>query len=80
MFTAIIYIIFINVQTPQINLSVAIATYNEESNIVDCLQSVKDIANEIIVVDGMSTDRTHDLARSQGAKVIRKPNQSNPSC
>ncbi len=60
----------------KINLSVAIATYNEESNIVDCLQSVKDIANEIIVVDGMSTDRTPDLARSQGAKVIRKPNQS----
>lgn len=58
------------------NLSVAIATYNEENNIVDCLESVKDYAAEIVVVDGQSTDRTAELAKKVGAKVIIKPNNS----
>lgn len=57
-------------------LSVAIATYNEENNIVDCLESVKDLADEIVVVDGMSHDRTAQLAKKLGARVIRKPNRS----
>ncbi len=57
------------------DLSVAIATYNEETNIVDCLQSVKNIASEIVVVDGNSTDRTADLAKLHGATVIKKPNR-----
>lgn len=51
-------------------LSVAIATYNEEGNISDCLKSVKDIADEIIIVDGTSTDKTVEIAKSLGAKVI----------
>lgn len=56
-------------------LSVALATYNEENNIIDCLESAKKIAQEIIVVDGMSNDKTADLASSFGAKVIKVPNQ-----
>lgn len=59
-----------------VKLSVAIATYNEEKNIVDCLESVKRIADEMIIVDGMSKDRTAELATNLGAKVIIKPNQS----
>lgn len=51
-------------------LSVAIATFNEENNITDCLKSVKDIADEIIIVDGTSSDHTVELAESFGAKVI----------
>lgn len=51
------------------SLSVVLATFNEEKNLPDCLSSVKDIANEIIVVDGSSQDKTIDIAKSFGAKV-----------
>lgn len=50
-------------------LSVAIATYNEEENIGECLESIKNIADEIIIVDGSSTDKTVEIAKSYGAKV-----------
>ncbi|MCL4419912.1 glycosyltransferase family 2 protein [Patescibacteria group bacterium] len=55
-------------------ISVALATYNEEKNIGDCLKSVKDIADEIVIVDGMSNDRTVEIAKSYDAKVIQVPN------
>lgn len=58
-------------------LSVVLATYNEEKNIERCLQAVKDIADEIIVVDGTSTDKTVALAKALGAKVISTSNKSN---
>ena len=51
-------------------LSVVLATFNEESNIGDCLSSVKDIADEIIIVDGSSTDKTVEIAKSFGARVV----------
>lgn len=51
------------------SLSVVLATYNEEENLGDCLESVKDIASEIIVVDGSSTDRTLEIAKRYNAKV-----------
>lgn len=56
-------------------LSVAIATFNEESNIGDCLKSVKDIADEIVIVDGTSSDKTVEVAKSFGAKVVVTENQ-----
>ncbi len=43
--------------------SVAIITFNEEENIKDCLDSVADIADEIIVLDSFSTDRTEAICR-----------------
>jgi len=51
------------------SLSVVLATFNEEENLAACLGSVKDIANEIIIVDGSSTDRTVEIAKKYGAKV-----------
>lgn len=51
-------------------LSVVLATYNEEENLAACLESVKDIADEIIIVDGTSTDKTVEIAKNFGAKVI----------
>ena len=50
-------------------LSVALAVYNEEENISQCLESVKGLADEIVVVDGSSTDRTIEIAKSFGAKI-----------
>lgn len=58
------------------SLSVAMATFNEEKNIVDCLDTVQKIADEIVIVDGNSSDRTADLARKMGVKLINKPNMS----
>ena len=54
-------------------LSVVLATRNEEANIKRCLESVKDIADEIIVVDEYSTDRTRKIAEELGAKVFKEP-------
>lgn len=51
-------------------LSVVLATYNEAKQITDCLASVKNIADEIIIIDGTSTDRTVEIAKSYGAKVV----------
>ena len=54
-------------------LSVVIITFNEEKNIGRCIQSVSSFADEILVVDSFSTDRTVELAESFGAKVIQNP-------
>ncbi len=50
-------------------LSVVIITLNEEANLARTLESVR-WADEIIVVDSGSTDRTVDIARGFGAKVF----------
>jgi glycosyltransferase involved in cell wall biosynthesis len=54
-------------------LSVCIITLNEEANIVRTLDSVRDIASEIIVVDSGSSDATVRLAQERGAKVFVEP-------
>lgn len=51
-------------------LSVLILTKNEEENIADCLKSVRQLAEEIIVVDAQSVDRTVKIAQKDGAKVF----------
>ncbi len=51
-------------------LSVVIITYNEEENIGRCIDSVAKIANDIVVVDSFSTDRTKEIALSKGARFV----------
>lgn len=51
-------------------LSVVVITYNEEKNIDRCLSSVKEIADEIVVVDSFSKDKTKEICLSHGAKFI----------
>jgi glycosyltransferase involved in cell wall biosynthesis len=53
-------------------LSVAIITLNEEANLARTLASVQ-FADEIILVDSNSTDRTTEIAQSFGAKVFIEP-------
>lgn len=55
--------------TMNVKVSVCIITKNEEKNIVRCLESVS-WADELIVVDSRSTDKTVELAERHGAKTI----------
>ena len=52
-------------------LSITIITFNEEKNIRDCLESIK-WADEIIVVDSFSTDRTVEICKKYTQKVIQR--------
>lgn len=52
-------------------ISVLIITKNEEDVIADAIKSVKDLADEVIVVDGGSADRTIEVAEKHGAKVVK---------
>ena len=53
-------------------LSIAIVALNEEANLGRVLESVR-WADEIVVVDSGSTDRTCEIAREYGARVIHEP-------
>ena len=53
---------------PNNNISVIINTFNEERNIRNCLESVK-WADEIVIVDMYSTDRTIEIAREYTDKI-----------
>ncbi|MFN6945497.1 MAG: glycosyltransferase family 2 protein [Cytophagaceae bacterium] len=54
---------------PQI--SVVIITYNEEKNIGRCLDSVKDIADEIVVLDSYSKDKTEEICSQRGIRFFQ---------
>lgn len=57
----------------RLSLSVIVLTCNEARHIQRCIESVKDIAVEIFVVDSGSTDETISLAESLGTRVFRNP-------
>ena len=52
-------------------LSAVIITLNEEKNIGRCVQSLKGIADEIIVVDSFSNDATESICESLGVKFVK---------
>jgi glycosyltransferase involved in cell wall biosynthesis len=54
-------------------LSVILITRNEEANLDDCLASLDKLANQIVVVDTQSTDRTLDIAKKYGALISSPP-------
>ena len=58
-------------------LSVVLATFNEEKNLGGCLDSIKDIADEIVIVDGSSSDKTVEIAEKYKAKVKITTNKPN---
>jgi len=54
-------------------LSLTLIARNEEDFLGDCLDSVRDLADEMVVVDTGSDDRTRDVAREHGARVFEFP-------
>ncbi len=53
------------------DLTVIILTMNEETNIVNCIQSVRAFAKRIVLIDSGSTDKTVELATELGAEVYK---------
>jgi len=56
---------------PPNTLSVCMIVKNEEKNLGECLQTVKDFADQVVVVDTGSTDRTVEIAEKCGIVIIR---------
>lgn len=54
-------------------LSVIVLTRNEEKHITACLVSVRSFADDLLVFDSFSTDRTVELAQGMGARVESRP-------
>lgn len=56
-------------------ISVAMATFNEETNIKRCLDAVADFVDEIVIVDGQSTDSTVQISKKySNVRIISTPN------
>lgn len=55
------------------NISAVIITYNEERNIARCLGSLAGIADEIIVVDSFSTDKTEEICNRYKVSFVKHP-------
>jgi glycosyltransferase involved in cell wall biosynthesis len=53
------------------HISAVIITLNEEQYIEQCIRSVQKVADEVILVDSYSTDKTVSIARQLGAKVLQ---------
>jgi glycosyltransferase involved in cell wall biosynthesis len=53
-------------------LSAVIITYNEERNIERCIRSLQAVADEILVVDSFSTDRTESICKNLGVKFLQR--------
>jgi glycosyltransferase involved in cell wall biosynthesis len=56
--------------SPSLPLSVVIIARNEERRIGDCIDSVRSLTNDIVVIDSGSTDRTREVCIEKGALVI----------
>ncbi len=55
-------------------LSIVVSAYNEESALGRCLESVRQLADEIIVVDNQSSDKTADIAKKYTKNVYSRKN------
>ncbi len=53
-----------------LKITVVMPCYNEEEGVAECLRQMPSFVDEVIVVDNNSSDRTGDVAREGGAKVV----------
>lgn len=51
-------------------LTVAILTKNEEQNIIDVVLNAQQVTDDVLIIDSGSTDKTVELAREAGARVV----------
>lgn len=56
-----------------VQISAVIITFNEECNIGRCLDSLAGVADEMVVVDSFSTDKTEEICRAKGARFLQHP-------
>lgn len=54
-----------------VDLTAIILTFNEEKNIIHCIESIRTIAKRIVVIDSFSTDNTVAIAKELGAEVYQ---------
>ena len=54
-------------------ITAIVLTFNEEKNITECLQSIKDLCDEILIVDSGSTDKTIEIAKQFTDKIFSHP-------
>jgi glycosyltransferase involved in cell wall biosynthesis len=55
------------------DITAVILTKDEEIHIARCIASVQHVCREVLVVDSYSTDKTCDIARTMGARVVQHP-------
>ena len=55
------------------DITAIILTRNEEINIKDCINSIRQIVKRIVVIDSFSDDKTVEIARGLGAEVYQNP-------
>ena len=63
----------------KVAVTVLILTFNEEKHLSRAIQSVQPFAQQIIVVDSYSADRTLEIALSMGAEILQHPWEHNHS-
>lgn len=59
-----------------VKISAVIITYNEENNIGRCIDSIRPVADEIVVIDSFSTDRTREICKEKKVRVVDHPFRS----
>ena len=62
-----------------VKLTLIVPTFNEEKVLARCLQSACDLVDEILVVDSFSTDRTIEIAKGFGAKIVQREYENSAS-
>ena len=56
-----------------LKISGLIITFNEAENIRECIRSLKEVCDDVVVVDSNSADKTQEIAKAEGATVIVQP-------
>ena len=54
-------------------ISVVILTYNDDVQIGNCLESIRDLTDDMVIVDSFSADSTLDICRQYGARIFQNP-------
>lgn len=57
----------------KIKISGVVITFNEERYIAQCIRSLQNVTDEVVVVDSLSTDKTKDICLEMGVRFIEQP-------